>query len=86
METARWYAGLALTHLDWHCLTDSGRADLFDLAMALDKQHGLAARVWLEYGRRKAREHGKPVVDNLFLDNYAVSSWRIVRLRVAMFA
>jgi predicted glycoside hydrolase/deacetylase ChbG (UPF0249 family) len=66
-------AGLAPTHLDWHCLADGGRADIFDLAMALAKEYGLAARVWLEYGRCKAREHGKPVVDNLFLDSYAVS-------------
>ena len=41
--------------------------------MALAEEYGLAARVWLEYGRRKAREHGKPVVDNLFLDSYAVN-------------
>jgi chitin disaccharide deacetylase len=66
-------AGLAPTHLDWHCLADGGRADIFDLAMALAKEYGLAARVWLEYGRRKAREQGKPVVDNLFLDGYTIS-------------
>ena len=66
-------AGLAPTHLDWHCLADGGRADIFDLAMALAKEYGLAARVWLEYRRREARQHGKPVVDNLFLDSYAVS-------------
>jgi predicted glycoside hydrolase/deacetylase ChbG (UPF0249 family) len=65
-------AGLAPTHLDWHCLADGGRADIFDLALALANEYGLAARVWLEYGRRKAREHGKPVVDNLFLDSYAI--------------
>src|ERR671934_1260717 len=27
--------GLAPTHLDWHCLADGGRADIFDLAIAL---------------------------------------------------
>jgi predicted glycoside hydrolase/deacetylase ChbG (UPF0249 family) len=65
--------GLAPTHLDWHCLADGGRADIFDLAMALAQEYGLAARVWLDDGRRKAREQGKPVVDNAFLDSYSVS-------------
>ena len=41
--------------------------------MALAKEYGLAARVWLDDGRRKAREHGKPVIDNPFLDSYAIS-------------
>jgi chitin disaccharide deacetylase len=66
-------AGLAATHLDWHCLADGGRADIFDLAMALAKEYGLAARVWLDEGRRKARAQGKPVVDNPFLDSYSIS-------------
>src|ERR687887_1467674 len=66
-------AGLAPTHLDWHCLADGGRADILDLAMTLANEYGLAARVWLDDGRRKAREQGKPVVDNPFLDSYAVS-------------
>jgi predicted glycoside hydrolase/deacetylase ChbG (UPF0249 family) len=65
--------GLAPTHLDWHCLADGGRADIFDLAMALAEENGLAARVWLDDGRRKAREQGKPVVDNAFLDSYSIS-------------
>lgn len=65
-------AGLAPTHLDWHCLADGGRADILDLAMALAKEYGLAARVWLEDGRRKARKQGKPVVDNAFLDSYSI--------------
>ena len=65
--------GLAPTHLDWHCLADGGRADILDLTMALAQEYGLAARVWLDDGRRKARQQGKPVVDNAFLDSYCVS-------------
>jgi predicted glycoside hydrolase/deacetylase ChbG (UPF0249 family) len=65
--------GLAPTHLDWHCLADGGRGDLTDLTIALAQEYGLAARVWLDYGRRKARRLGKPVVDNAFLDSYRVS-------------
>lgn len=64
--------GLAPTHLDWHCLADGGRADILDLSMALAKEYGLAARVWLDDGRRKARKQGKPVVDNAFLDSYSI--------------
>jgi chitin disaccharide deacetylase len=66
-------AGLTPTHLDWHCLADGGRADIFDLVMALAQEYGLAARVWLDDGRRKARQQGKPVVDNAFLDSYSIS-------------
>lgn len=65
--------GLAPTHLDWHCLADGGRTDILDLAIALAKEYGLAARVWLDDGRRKARQQGKPVVDNAFLDSYSIS-------------
>jgi chitin disaccharide deacetylase len=66
-------AGLAPTHLDWHCLADGGRADIRDLAMALAKKYGLASRVWLDDGRRKAREQGKPVIDNPFVDSYSIT-------------
>ena len=66
--------GLVPTHLDWHCLADGGRADILDLAMALAQEYGLAARVWLDDGRRKAREQSKPVVDNAFLDSYSISA------------
>jgi predicted glycoside hydrolase/deacetylase ChbG (UPF0249 family) len=65
--------GLAPTHLDWHCLADGGRPDIFDLALALAEEYGLAARVWLDDGRRKARERGRPVVDNPFLDSFGIS-------------
>ena len=65
-------AGLAPTHLDWHCLADGGRADILDLGLALAREYGLAARVWLDDGRHKARVHGKPVVDNAFLDSFSV--------------
>lgn len=64
--------GLAPTHLDWHCLADGGRADILELAMALAHEYGLAVRVWLDAGRVEAREQGKPVVDNAFLDSFSV--------------
>ena len=65
-------AGLAPTHLDWHVLADGGRADVLDLTVALAREHGLAARVWLEPGRRAARTRGLPVVDHAFVDSFAL--------------
>jgi predicted glycoside hydrolase/deacetylase ChbG (UPF0249 family) len=65
-------AGLEPTHLDFHSLADGGRDDILDVAMALAAEHGLAVRVWLETGRRKARARGLPVVDHRFLDSFAL--------------
>ncbi|MPZ85117.1 MAG: ChbG/HpnK family deacetylase [Actinophytocola sp.] len=65
-------AGLTPTHLDWHCLADGGRDDILDLTLALAREYGLAARVWLEPGRRKVRRRGLPVVDHDFLDSFAL--------------
>lgn len=65
-------AGLAPTHLDWHCLADGGRDDLHDLALGLAAEHGLAVRVWLAPARRRARERGLPVIDHPFLDSFAL--------------
>jgi hypothetical protein len=63
-------AGLAPTHLDWHCLADGGRADILDLTLALAGEYGLAVRIWLDPGRRKLRRQGVPVVDHEFLDSF----------------
>lgn len=60
------------THLDWHCLADGGRQDLLDLTLALAQEHGLAARIWLESGRRAARRRGLAVVDHDFVDSFAL--------------
>ena len=65
-------AGLAPTHLDWHCLADGGRDDIFDLTVALAGEYGLAVRAWLEPGRRKLRQRGLPVVDHDFLDSFSL--------------
>jgi predicted glycoside hydrolase/deacetylase ChbG (UPF0249 family) len=65
-------AGLAPTHLDWHCGIESGRADILDLGMALADEYGLAARVSLGDGRRKAREQAKPVLDHAVLDSFSI--------------
>jgi chitin disaccharide deacetylase len=63
-------AGLAPTHLDWHCLADGGREDIFDLTVTLASEYGLAVRAWLDPARRKLRQRGLPVVDHEFLDSF----------------
>jgi chitin disaccharide deacetylase len=64
--------GLTPTHLDWHALADGGREDIFDLGLALAEEYRLAARVWLERGRRLARQQCLPVVDHDFLDSFSL--------------
>ena len=54
-------AELELTHLDWHCLADGVRADTFDLSTAIAAEYGLAARVWLDDGGRKAAAYIRSV-------------------------
>jgi len=63
-------AGLVPAHLDWHCLLDGGRGDIFELTVALAGEYGLAVRVWGEAGRRKVS--GLPVVDHDFLDSFSL--------------
>ena len=65
-------AGLSPTHLDFHCLADGGRADIFDLTVALAGECGLAMRVWLDPGRRRLRRWGLPVTDQPFLDSFSL--------------
>jgi predicted glycoside hydrolase/deacetylase ChbG (UPF0249 family) len=65
-------AGLTPTHLDWHCLADGGRDDIFDLTVALAGEYGLAVRAWLDPARRKLRQRGLPAVDHEFLDSFCL--------------
>jgi predicted glycoside hydrolase/deacetylase ChbG (UPF0249 family) len=67
-------AGLTPTHLDWHCLADGGRDDIFDLTLALAHEHGLAMRAWLSPGRRKLRRQSLPVADHEFLDSFRLDT------------
>lgn len=67
-------AGLTPAHLDWHCLADGGRRDIFDLTLALAHEHGLAMRAWLSPGRQKLRRQGLPAVDHDFLDSFRLNT------------
>lgn len=63
-------AGLAPTHLDFHCLADGGRQDIFDLAVGLAREHGLALRVHEPEHRRRLHGEGLPANDHPVLDSY----------------
>ena len=65
-------AGLAPTHLDWHCLADGGRDQIFHLTLALADEYGLAVRAWRDPARRLLRARGLPVVDHDFLDSFSL--------------
>src|SRR5262249_14426607 len=65
-------AGLAPTHLDWHCLLDGGRPDVFDLTMELAREYGLALRVMTRPRIEEAQRQGLPTVDHRVLDSFTV--------------
>jgi predicted glycoside hydrolase/deacetylase ChbG (UPF0249 family) len=65
-------AGLMPTHLDWHCLRISDRADVFEVMLGLAREYGLALRLashsWIE----KLQSQGLPTTDYVFLDSYSL--------------
>jgi predicted glycoside hydrolase/deacetylase ChbG (UPF0249 family) len=67
-------AQLTPTHLDWHCLADGGRADIFDLTLALAREYGLALRTHARASADKCRRAGLPAIDHDVLDSYALST------------
>lgn len=65
-------AGLVPTHLDFHCLADGGRHDIFDLTVSLAAEYGLAVRAWLAPAREALRRRDLPASENDFLDSYSL--------------
>jgi len=65
-------AGLRPTHLDWHCLADGGREDIFELTLALADEYHPAIRAWSEHGRQRVQASGRIPTDQLFLDSFAI--------------
>jgi predicted glycoside hydrolase/deacetylase ChbG (UPF0249 family) len=65
-------ARLAPTHLDWHCLLDGGRPDIFDLTMGLAREYGLALRVMSPKFVDQVQSQGLPTVDHSVLDSFGV--------------
>lgn len=65
-------AGLHPTQLDWHCLPDGGREDIFALTLALAREHGLALRTHHPAHAARCRELGLPTNDHPVLDSYGI--------------
>jgi chitin disaccharide deacetylase len=65
-------AGVQPTHLDWHCLADGGREDIFDLTSALAEEYRTGVRAWTDYGRAALRKRGLTVQNRPFLDSFGV--------------
>lgn len=65
-------AGLHPTHLDWHCLADGGREDIFDLTLSLANEYELGIRAWTERARRRLRATGRTAQDQPFLDSFSI--------------
>ena len=65
-------AGVHPTHLDWHCLADGGREDVFEVTLALAEEYRTTIRAWTPHGRRRASERGYRVQDQPFLDSFAL--------------
>ena len=67
-------ARLRPTHLDWHCLADGGRADIFALTLRLARAYGLALRTHARAAAGQCRRAGVPTVDHAVLDSYALGA------------
>ena len=67
-------AHLEPTHLDWHCLRDGGRADIFDMTRGLANEYGLALRIYDRPVAEQWQRAGFPTTDYDVLDSYALST------------
>src|SRR5829696_5368356 len=62
-------AGLRPTHLDWHCLYDGGRSEIFDLTLGLATEYGLALRVFDATRSERLQQRGLPAADHGVVDS-----------------
>jgi predicted glycoside hydrolase/deacetylase ChbG (UPF0249 family) len=67
-------AGLRPTHLDWHCLYDGGRPDVFDLTLGLAHEYGLALRVFDPTRSEPLQRRGLPAVDHGVVDSTGLAT------------
>jgi chitin disaccharide deacetylase len=63
-------ANLQPTHLDWHCLHNGGRDDIFDMTLGLAKEYGLALRVAGHPFSARLQGRGLPTNDYDLLDSF----------------
>ena len=57
------------THLDWHCLRDGGRPDIFASTARLAREYGLALRVFEPSRARELQRQGLPANDHGVMDS-----------------
>src|SRR5690606_21461865 len=62
-------AGLHPSHLDWHCLRDGARPDIFDLTLELANEYGLALRVFDPARSELLQRRGLPAADHGVVDS-----------------
>jgi len=67
-------AKLQPTHLDWHCLADGGRADIFELTLGLAREYGLALRIHDRALAERLQRAGLPANDYELLDSYRLDA------------
>lgn len=67
-------ADLKPTHLDWHCLHNGGRADIFDLTLGLAKEYSLALRIAGKPFSEKVQQLGLPTNDHDLLDSFRLDT------------
>ncbi len=67
-------ANLRPTHLDWHCLADGGRPDIFALTLQLAQEFGLALRVHYRPVAEQCHRVGLPTADHEVLDSYSLDT------------
>jgi chitin disaccharide deacetylase len=66
-------AQLQPTHLDWHCLHNGGRADIFDMTLGLAKEYGLALRVSSQPFIDQIQGQGLPTNEYELLDSFRLN-------------
>src|SRR5438105_1135533 len=62
------------THLDWHCLYNGGRAEIFEVTVKLAKEYGLAVRVFDRSTGEALRRQGLPTNEHDVLDSYRLDT------------
>jgi predicted glycoside hydrolase/deacetylase ChbG (UPF0249 family) len=67
-------AGLKPSHLDWHCLYEGGRPDIFDLTIGLAREYGLAVRVNAAASIERLQGQGLPTNDYDMMDSYRLAT------------
>ncbi len=67
-------AGLKPTHLDWHCLSNGGRADILDMTFGLAREYDLALRIYDPDWIVKLQRQGLPTDEYNLLDSYSLNT------------